>query len=121
MRAAATAKLVATGTSPDIINITPLWEKGDSVLGHGSGIVLWAKTENGCILGGSAVGRKGLDAAEVGEAAATELLQNLNHGGCVDEYLQVRLAPVTLLSPLTFTFFFSCIGPNHHIFSFGRG
>jgi RNA 3'-terminal phosphate cyclase (ATP) len=90
MGAAAKAKLVATGMSPDIIDIMPLSETGERVEGHGSGIVLWAKTEGGCILGGSAVGKKGLAATAVGEAAARELLENLDHGGCVDEFMQVR-------------------------------
>jgi RNA 3'-terminal phosphate cyclase (ATP) len=106
MSEAAKAKLVAAGVCPDVIDITILRETGDRVVGYGSGIVLWAKTEGGCILGGSAIGKKGLDAAGVGEAASTELLRNLDHGGCVDEYLQVRvtsgipLIPSHVLFPL---------------------
>lgn len=57
----------------------------------GSGIVLWAETSTGCILGGSSIGSKGTDAAKIGRAAAKELLGNLIHGGCVDEYLQDQI------------------------------
>lgn len=57
---------------------------GDSA-GAGSGIVLWAVLEGGGVIGGSAVGRKGLDAVQVGEAAAAELVRGLEAGGCVDE------------------------------------
>jgi RNA 3'-terminal phosphate cyclase (ATP) len=90
MQAAAKAKLVSAGFNPDIIDIAALREKGENVVGYGSGIMLWAETTGGCVLGGSAVGKRGLDPADVGEAAANELLRNLDHGGCVDEYLQVR-------------------------------
>ena len=89
MRDAATAKLVAAGVRPDIIDIVAVREDKDKATGSGSAITLFAETEGGCILGGSAVGRKGLEPADVGESAADELLRNVEHGGCVDEYLQV--------------------------------
>ena len=41
------------------------------------------------MLGGSALGKKGLDPADVGRDAAKELISNLAHDGCVDEYMQV--------------------------------
>lgn len=58
-------------------------------LGSGSGIVLWAETFTGCVIGGSAMGRRGKQAGLVGREAAEELTRNLAYGGCVDEYLQV--------------------------------
>jgi RNA 3'-terminal phosphate cyclase (ATP) len=91
MHEAATTKLVAAGISPDIINITCTLNKRDRAIGHGSGIILWAKTEGGCVLGGSAIGKSGLDPASVGDSAAAELLRNLEHGGCVDEYMQDQI------------------------------
>lgn len=57
----------------------------------GSGIILWAKTSNDCILGGSALGSKGTNAQRTGRAAAEELVRNLKHGGCVDEYMQDQM------------------------------
>jgi len=59
--------------------------------GAGSGIVLWAELDGGGIIGGSAVGSKGLDPQNAGEQAADELLRGLNEGGCVDEWLQDQI------------------------------
>jgi len=36
-------------------------------------------------VGGSAVGRKGVDPTITGEEAARELIKGLDNGGCVDE------------------------------------
>ena len=110
MRTAATAQLVAAGVKPEIIDIAAIRENNDKATGSGSAVTLFAKTEGGCILGGSAVGKKGLDPADVGESAANELLRNLEHGGCVDEYLQVFPEPI-----LCCFFIHAIIGPNHHI------
>lgn len=60
-------------------------ERNEDTTGAGSGIVLWAELEGGGIVGGSAVGRKGVDPAKVGEEAAMELMRGLQCGGCVDE------------------------------------
>lgn len=57
----------------------------------GHALVLWAETSTGCIIGGSAIGKKGADCSTTGREAAEDLLRNLRHGGCVDEYLQVRI------------------------------
>jgi RNA 3'-terminal phosphate cyclase (ATP) len=53
--------------------------------GAGSGIVLWAELEGGGIIGGSAIGRKGIDPKHIGAQAADELVKSLNNGGCIDE------------------------------------
>ena len=53
--------------------------------GAGSGIVLWAELEGGGFIGGSAVGRKGIDPIHIGAQAADELIKSLNNGGCIDE------------------------------------
>ncbi len=91
MCSAAKSKLVSSGIDSTVIDITAVREKNQDVVGSGSGVVLWAETENGCILGGSSIGLKGKDPETVGQETADELIRNLNHGGCVDEYLQVRL------------------------------
>jgi RNA 3'-terminal phosphate cyclase (ATP) len=64
-------------------------ERNEDTTGAGSGIVLWAELEGGGIVGGSAVGRKGLDPAKVGEEAAMELTRGLDCGGCVDEVCHI--------------------------------
>lgn len=89
MRNAATAVLRNGDIIPELISIEVIREDPQDAIGSGSGIVLWAETDSGCILGGSAVGSKGKKPAKVGEEAAEELLRNLAHGGCVDEYMQV--------------------------------
>ena len=89
MRIAATAVLVESGLDENIIRIDSVREKPSDAVGSGSGIVLWAETENGCRIAGSALGRKGTEPARVGRDAATELVSNLANGGCVDEYMQV--------------------------------
>ncbi|KZT44174.1 RNA 3'-terminal phosphate cyclase [Sistotremastrum suecicum HHB10207 ss-3] len=83
--------LIEAGIDESKIEITALREKEGTAVGSGSGIVLWAETENGCILGGSALGQKGKTPEAVGSEAADELVRNLSHGGCVDEYLQDQI------------------------------
>lgn len=89
MADAATLRLVHHGMDPRLITIRAGRESDKNAIGSGSGIVLWAETDNACVIGGSAVGSKGIDAGKTGEDAADELARNLEHGGCVDEYLQV--------------------------------
>ncbi|KAK0197479.1 RNA 3'-terminal phosphate cyclase domain-containing protein [Armillaria mellea] len=66
-------------------------ERNDNTVGAGSGIVLWAELEGGGIIGGDALGRKGLDAQAVGRLAAESLIRGLSAGGCVDEWLQDQI------------------------------
>ncbi|KAA1470953.1 RNA 3'-terminal phosphate cyclase [Dentipellis sp. KUC8613] len=91
MRTAATDALVKSGVDAEIIDVEAIREKPSDCVGSGSGIVLWAKTENGCIIAGSALGRKGVDPGRVGQDAAEELTSNFGHGGCVDEYMQDQM------------------------------
>jgi RNA 3'-terminal phosphate cyclase (ATP) len=81
--------LVEAGYDSSLIDIQEVTESPEKVVGSGSGIVLWAETEGGCVIGGSATGAKGTDTRITAKQAAGELLRNLEHGGCVDEYLQV--------------------------------
>lgn len=90
MRAAAVTVLEEFGIDKKHIKIESVREKPADAIASGSGIVLWAETGDGCIIGGSAIGRKGTDPPSVGRSAAHELTTNLAHGGCVDEYMQVR-------------------------------
>jgi hypothetical protein len=63
-------------------------EPNNLTKGAGSGIVLWAELECGGIIGGSAVGTKGKPPETVGEEAATQLIKEIDAGGCVDEVEQ---------------------------------
>lgn len=67
------------------IEIQHTRERNDNTIGAGSGIVLWAELEGGGMVGGSAVGKKGVDPEKLGEEAADELIRGLEAGGCVDE------------------------------------
>jgi RNA 3'-terminal phosphate cyclase (ATP) len=61
-------------------------------VGNGSGILIVAETNTGCRFGGSALGG-GKDGGpeSVGRKAAAEVLDALESGGCVDEWLQDQL------------------------------
>ena len=48
---------------------------------------LVAETSTGCFITANALGEKGTPAEDVGESAATQLLNELQQGGCVDEYV----------------------------------
>lgn len=61
-------------------------ETDPKAMGEGTGILIVARTESGCLLGGSALGKKGTPAEDVGSTAAEELLEDLSHGGCVDRW-----------------------------------
>ncbi|KAI0371778.1 RNA 3'-terminal phosphate cyclase [Pilatotrama ljubarskyi] len=91
MRTAAVKVLAESGIEVKRITIEAVREKPSDAVGSGSGIVLWAETEGGCVIAGSALGRKGTDPARVGREAARELASNLAHGGCVDEYMQDQM------------------------------
>lgn len=63
----------------------------EEAFGTGSGIILVADTSTGCKIGGSGLGEANKSAVQIGEEAATEILNNIQAGGCVDEYLQDQL------------------------------
>lgn len=73
------------------VNIERVAETSQSAFGFGTGIFLVAETSTGCRLAGSALGKKGVRANIVGQNAAEILIRNIEHGGCVDEYLQDQL------------------------------
>jgi len=60
-------------------------------VGNGTSIIILAKTNNGNIIAGSALGNKGVTAEKVGKIAASQVLFNLFKGGSVDEFLQDQL------------------------------
>lgn len=90
MAKAARTSLVRARCLPDDITVRIEVETCE-VKGPGSGIVLWAEREDGAVIGGSSVGKKGEDSSKTGELAADELLRALQDGGCADEWLQDQL------------------------------
>ncbi|KJE89346.1 RNA 3'-phosphate cyclase [Capsaspora owczarzaki ATCC 30864] len=74
------------------VDIAIVQEPRDIAAGNGSGILLVAHTSlNGCLIGASALGAAGQQPKALGKEAATSLIANLQHGGCVDEHLQDQL------------------------------
>jgi len=74
-----------------------------SVEGKGAGkcygTVLWATTESGMIIGASSLAGKGTDPLSCGASAASELIREVAHGGCVDCYMQDQVIVFMSLSP----------------------
>lgn len=70
----------------------------DPHLGPGTGIVLWAETENGAILGSSSLGKKGKPAEKVGGEAANSLIKQLKTGRAIDRYLTDQIIPYLALA-----------------------
>jgi RNA 3'-terminal phosphate cyclase (ATP) len=74
-------------------NVSIALDAGQGVEGpsKGSGIVLWAKTSTGGILGGDALGAPGKPAEQVGAEAASRLLAELSAGAPLDAHLTDQL------------------------------
>ncbi|KAK8397539.1 hypothetical protein O3P69_004357 [Scylla paramamosain] len=70
------------------IRINRVKDDQERAFGNGSGIVLWAKTSTGCILGGSALGKRGREAEEDGCTAASEIISCVENRLCLDSYAQ---------------------------------
>ncbi|XP_020385845.1 RNA 3'-terminal phosphate cyclase isoform X2 [Rhincodon typus] len=73
------------------VNIQSVQEPKDKAFGNGNGIIIFAETSTGCIIAGSALGKRGVAADKVGIEAAEMLMKDLRHGGCVDQYLQDQI------------------------------
>ncbi len=70
----------------------------DLHLGPGSGIVLWAKSNTGSIVGSDALGERGKRAEDVGIEAAKRLLDELAAGKAVDTHTGDMLVPYLALA-----------------------
>ncbi|XP_063607597.1 RNA 3'-terminal phosphate cyclase-like [Penaeus indicus] len=70
------------------IRVDRIQEHPETAVGSGSGIVLWAETTSGCILGGSSLGKKGKPAEQDGENAAKEILDCIKRKACLDSHSQ---------------------------------
>ncbi|MFP4005316.1 MAG: RNA 3'-terminal phosphate cyclase [Candidatus Hadarchaeia archaeon] len=65
----------------------------DPHLSPGTGIVLWARTEKGAIIGSSSLGEKGKPAEEVGKEAAEDLIKQVKTGYSFDRYMTDQIIP----------------------------
>ncbi|KAK3855713.1 hypothetical protein Pcinc_029519 [Petrolisthes cinctipes] len=87
--AAAAKAMLQEKLSRDVrIHIECVKEYPAKAVGVGSGIVLWATTSTGCVLGGSALGKKGRNSELDGRKAAEEILANVERKACIDQYSQ---------------------------------
>jgi RNA 3'-phosphate cyclase len=68
-------------------------KRDDPHLGPGSGIVVWAESDEGAILGSDALGERRKRAEEVGSEAAGRLLEELSTGRALDSHLCDMLVP----------------------------
>ncbi len=82
---------------PVVIDIEYYEANRDPHLGPGSGIVVWALTENS-VLGGDSIGAKGKRAEVVGEEAAKKLLEDLATGKALDRHASDMLIPFAALA-----------------------
>ncbi|CAH1772764.1 unnamed protein product [Owenia fusiformis] len=73
------------------VDIESVKEAENRAVGTGAGIIVSAKSTNGCIHAGSALGKKGIPSEDVAKTACDMLTKSLMYGGTVDEYLQDQL------------------------------
>jgi RNA 3'-terminal phosphate cyclase (ATP) len=90
-RQASAAKefLEHAGYSDVVIDVEP--RRGGEGHSAGSGIVLWAETSTGGIIGGDALGERGKPAEKVGRDAAADLVKQLGTGAPIDKHLGDQL------------------------------
>lgn len=98
MAHAASMVLIKAGYSKVDIKTESYETARDPHLGPGAGIVLWAETERGAILGASSLGRPRKPAEQVGREAAESLARQLGTGCAVDRHLIDQLIPYLALA-----------------------
>jgi RNA 3'-terminal phosphate cyclase (ATP)/RNA 3'-terminal phosphate cyclase (GTP) len=64
----------------------------------GSGIVLWARSSEGCVLGADGLGERGKPSEKVAEDAAIEMLIALDSDATVDSHASDQLLPMMALA-----------------------
>ena len=60
-------------------------------IGSGCGVLITAQTATGCLLGGSSIGYPKIPLEETARLATKDIVEAMDGGGCVDEYLQDQL------------------------------
>ncbi len=72
--------------------------EGPSALGPGSGIVLCAHSSGGAILGADSLGERGVSAEDVGSAAGTRLVEELESKAFLDRHMGDMIVPYIALA-----------------------
>jgi len=98
MAHAASMALIKAGYSKVNIKAESYEPSRDPHFGPGTGITLWAETEQGAILGASSLGRPGKPAEQVGREAAESLVKQLRTGRAADRHLTDQLIPYMALA-----------------------
>ncbi len=98
MAHAASMALVKAGYSKVHIKTESYPPTQDPHLGPGTGITLWAETENGAVLGSSSLGMPGKPAEQVGREAAEMVIRQLKTGCALDRHLTDQLVPYLALA-----------------------
>ncbi|MEW6592689.1 MAG: RNA 3'-terminal phosphate cyclase [Candidatus Hadarchaeota archaeon] len=98
MAHAASSTLIQFGHSNVKIKTETYEPSQDPHLGPGTGITLWAETENGAVLGASSLGKLGKPAEQVGKEAAENLAKEIKTGAAVDRHLTDQLIPYLALA-----------------------
>ncbi|KAL5021641.1 hypothetical protein ScPMuIL_000796 [Solemya velum] len=80
------------------IEIERVKESEQAAMGSGAGITIVGETSTGCLIAGTALGKKGVPAEKVGEQAGEMLLNNLFNAGCVDDFLQDQVVLLMALA-----------------------
>jgi len=100
-RQARTAEEVLRNSLPKVpidIEVEYYDPENDPHLGPGSGIVLWAYTDNGAVIGADALGARGKRAEEVGLEAAKKLLAELSTKTALDAHMSDNIIPYLALA-----------------------
>lgn len=90
---AAESTLSANRIGPVNIKTETYPKKQDPHIGPGSGIVLWAESDDGIRIGSDSLGKKGKPAEEVGHEAANQLIKEIQTDRAVDSHLCDMLVP----------------------------
>ncbi|MEM1983298.1 MAG: RNA 3'-terminal phosphate cyclase [Sulfolobales archaeon] len=95
-RQAKTAEDILRSTYPKIpidIEVEYYDPSNDPHLGPGSGIVLWAESDNGAVIGADSLGARGKKAEEVGAEAAKKLISELSTKAALDSHMSDNIMP----------------------------
>ncbi|KAK9811681.1 hypothetical protein WJX72_008299 [[Myrmecia] bisecta] len=66
-------------------------ETSQTALGNGAGLLIVAETAGGCVLGAAGIGERGVSGLATASIAAREMLDVLESGACVDQWMQDQL------------------------------
>ncbi|MHA1903773.1 MAG: RNA 3'-terminal phosphate cyclase [Candidatus Thorarchaeota archaeon] len=99
-RQASSAEEVLREKGSEIIDIKREYypKNSDPHIGPGSGIVLWAESDNGMRVGSDSLGARGKRAEDVGSEAAYNLLSEISPDKAIDSHLSDMLVPYLALA-----------------------